>query len=113
MITSEFNDKENRSLSTVISRKYRGGENYQKGPSAQTVRDMRIYVTNIGDENMQVASLEIYAPAIETREHNYIITQPQEWFEEQASNWSWENLTASLLVFMRGVGIKTFANHLG
>ena len=43
---------------------------------------------------MEVASLDIFASEIETRDHTFLISPSAEWLAEQVDN------------FMRGVGIK-------
>ena len=36
----------------------------------------------------------------------YLISQTDEWFQEQAASWSFTDLTTSLIKLMKGVGIK-------
>ena len=106
MIQVVFNNNVQRSLKTPIPNKFMSGSRHQKKVSPQLLRDIFAYATSKADLNMSIASLDIYAPAIETRDHTYIISPTESWLSEQRENWNWDELTSCLIVFWKGVGIK-------
>ena len=110
MIQTTFNNNAQRSLATTIPKTFMGARRYQKGVSPQLIRDIEQYAISKKDPDLKIASLDIYAPAIETKDHTFIISPTDSWLSEQAENWRPNELVSCLVEFMIGVGIKIKAN---
>ena len=106
MLQAVFNNNDRRSLKTTIPSDFMGGASHQKGVSPQLLRDIKQYATDMKDLEMPIASVDVYAPGIETRDHTYITSPTESWLSEQRQNWKWNELTDCLIVFFKGIGIK-------
>ena len=71
MLQSFFNDNDQRSLKTRIPSDFKTGARRQKRVSPQLIRDITQYAISEKDPNLPIASLDIYAPEIETRDYTY------------------------------------------